>query len=152
MLDDPLRAQSLSLIAGVVLAVIIVAACAILAFFRPPGVLGSAPILMVRDTGALYVRIGDVVHPGLLNLASARLIAGTPANPEPVSASAIRTAQRGPLVGIPGAPATIAAPLGHDESGWTVCDDATSTTVIAGDVLRDGLAAGRSLLVTPRSE
>ena len=151
MLDDPLRAQSLSLIAGVVLAVIIVAACAILAFFRPPGSLGSAPIVMVRDTGALYVRIGDIVHP-VLNLASARLIAGTPANPEAVSASAIQRAKRGPLVGIPGAPSTIATPLGEDESGWAVCDDATSTTVIAGDVLRDGVATGRSVLVTPRSE
>src|ERR1700722_2573619 len=75
MLDDPLRAQSLSLMAGVVVTVIIIAACAILAFLRPPGALGSAQIVMVRDSGALYVRIGDVVHP-VLNLASARLIAG----------------------------------------------------------------------------
>src|SRR3954471_6944369 len=88
MLDDPLRAQLLSLISGVVLVVIIVAACAVLAFLRPPGTLGSAPIVMVRDSGALYVRIGDVVHP-VLNLASARLIAGTPANPQAVSAAAI---------------------------------------------------------------
>jgi ESX secretion system ATPase EccB len=151
MLDDPLRAQSLSLIAGVVLAVIIVAACAVLAFLRAPGTLGSAPIVMVRDSGALYVRIGDIVHP-VLNLASARLIAGTPANPEAVSAAAIANSKRGPLVGIPGAPSTISAPLGEDESGWAVCDDATSTTVIAGDVLSDGLASGRSVLVTPRSE
>jgi type VII secretion protein EccB len=151
MLDDPLRAQSLSLIAGVVLAVIIVAACAILAFLRAPGTLGGAPIVMVRDSGALYVRVGDIVHP-VLNLASARLIAGTPANPEAVSAAAIANSKRGPLVGIPGAPSTISAPLGEDESGWAVCDDATSTTVIAGDVLNDELASGRSVLVTPRSE
>jgi type VII secretion protein EccB len=151
MLDDPLRAQSLSMMSGVILAVIIVAACAVLAFLRPPGALGSAPIVMVRDSGALYVRVGDIVHP-VLNLASARLIAGTPANPEAVSPAAINNAKRGPLVGIPGAPATIAAPLGEDESGWAVCDDATSTTVIAGDVLRERLASGRSVLVTPRSE
>ncbi|MDT5333431.1 MAG: hypothetical protein QOF31_4728, partial [Mycobacterium sp.] len=47
---------------------------------------------MVRDSGALYVRIGDIVHP-VLNLASARLVAGTPANPEAVSASAIHNAK-----------------------------------------------------------
>jgi hypothetical protein len=35
MLDDPLRAQSLSLIAGCVLAVIAIAGCAIVAFVRP---------------------------------------------------------------------------------------------------------------------
>src|SRR6476659_1404306 len=151
MLDDPLRAQSLSLISGVILAVIVVVVCAVLAFLRPSGALGSAPIVMMRDSGALYVRIGDIVHP-VLNLASARLIAGTPANPEVVSASAIHNAKRGPLVGIPGAPATIAAPLGEAESGWAVCDDATSTTIVAADVLRDGLASGRRLLVTARSE
>lgn len=150
MLDDPLRAQSLSLISGVVLAVIIIAACAVLAFLRPPGTLGTAPIVMVRDSGALYVRVGDTVHP-VLNLASARLIAGTPANPEAVSAAAIDSAKRGPLLGIPGAPAAIATPLGDDETAWAVCDDATSTTVLAGG-LGDGLASGRSVLVTPRSE
>ena len=151
MLDDPLRAQSLSLIAGVILAVIIVAVCAVLAFLRPPGTLGNAPIVMVRDSGALYVRIGDTVHP-VMNLASARLIAGTPANPEAVNMSAISNTKSGPLVGIPGAPATIAPPLGEPESGWAVCDDATSTTVIAGDVLGEGLGSGHSVLVTPRSE
>jgi type VII secretion protein EccB len=151
MLDDPLRAQSLSLIAGVILAVIAVAACGILAFLRPPGALGSAPIVMVRDTGALYVRVGDTVHP-VLNLASARLIAGTPANPEAVSAAAINNAKRGPLLGIPGAPPVIAAPLREDESAWAVCDDGTNTTVIAGDLLDHGLASGRSVLVTPRWE
>jgi hypothetical protein len=57
MLDDPRRAQSLSLIAGVVLAVIVVAACVVLAFVHSSGTLGSAPIVMVRETGALYVRV-----------------------------------------------------------------------------------------------
>jgi Type VII secretion system ESX-1, transport TM domain B len=52
MLDDPLRAQSLSLVAGGILAVIIVAACAILAFLRPSGALGSAQIVI----GATPVR------------------------------------------------------------------------------------------------
>lgn len=151
MLDDPLRAQSLSLTSGVILAVIIVAACAVLAFLRPPNTLGSAPIVMVRESGALYVRVGDIVHP-VLNLASARLIAGAPANPEAVSAAAVDNAERGPLVGIPGAPPDIDAPLGEDESGWAVCDDGSSTTVIGGDVLGEGLATVRSVLVTPRSE
>jgi len=151
MLDDPLRAQSLSLICGVILAAIIVAGCAVLAFFRPSGTLGSAPIVMARDSGALYVRVGDIIHP-VLNLASARLIAGTPANPEPVSAAAINNAKRGPLMGIPGAPAVIAAPLGGNQSGWAVCDDSTSTTVIAGDIPGDGFVSGRTVLVTPRGE
>ena len=83
MLDDPLRTQSLSLIAGCILAVVAVAGCAILAFLRPAGELGG-PIVMSRESGALYVRIGDTIHP-VPNLASARLVAGTAANPEMVS-------------------------------------------------------------------
>jgi type VII secretion protein EccB len=151
MLDDPLRAQSVSLIAGCFLTAVVVAVCAVLAFLRPQGSLGSSPIMMVRESGALYVRIGDTVHP-VLNLASARLIAGTPATPVAVAQSAIDAASRGPLVGIPGAPFIITAPLGEHESAWAVCDDAETTTVVAGDVLRDGMSPGRSVLVSPRSE
>ena len=102
MLDDPLRAQSLSLIASCVLAVIAIAGCAIVAFVRPQGALGGAPIVMSRESGALYVRIDNTMHP-VLNLASARLIVGNPANPELVSESAINDAPRGPLVAIPNA-------------------------------------------------
>jgi type VII secretion protein EccB len=150
MLDDPLRAQSLSLIAGCVLAVIAIAGCAILAFVRPQGTLGSAPIVMTRESGALYVRIGDTMHP-VLNLASARLIAGNPANPQLVSEAAISGAKRGSQVGIAGAPDTIAPPLDGNESSWTICDDATTTTVIAGR-MQDRLDPGRSVLVVPQSE
>jgi hypothetical protein len=151
MLDDPLRAQTLSLTAGAVLTAIIVAVCVVLAFLHPPGSLGGAPIVVVRDSGALYVRIGDVVHP-VLNLASARLIADAPANPQAVSAAAIGTSKRGPLIGIAGAPAQISVPLAQDESGWTVCDDETTTAVIAGALPGDGLTAGPAVLVTPRSQ
>ncbi|HEX2285610.1 MAG TPA: type VII secretion protein EccB [Mycobacterium sp.] len=151
MLDDPLRAQSLSLVAGCVLAVIGLSACAILAFMQPRGALGTAPIVMVRESGALYVRIGDTMHP-VLNLASARLIAGTAANPELVSASAIDNARRGPLVGIPGAPDTIAGPLNGDESVWTVCEDASSTTTVIAGQVASHLDARQSALVTARGE
>jgi hypothetical protein len=34
----------------------------VLAFVHSSGTLGSAPIVMVRETGALYVRVGDTVH------------------------------------------------------------------------------------------
>jgi type VII secretion protein EccB len=148
MLDDPLRAQSLSLIAGCVLAAIAVAACAILAYLQPRGTLGSAPIVMVRESGALYVRIGDIWHP-VLNLASARLIAGSPSEPELVRATAIEGAKRGPLVGVPGAPDTT-TPADDDSSEWTVCDDAAgATTVLAGEPVGQ-LDAGRNALVSVR--
>ncbi len=153
MLDDRLRAQSLSFIAGCILAVIAVAACAILAFLKPQGELGSAPIVMARTSGALYVRIGDAIHP-VPNLASARLVAGTAANPEIVGDAAINRAKRGPLVGIPGAPSVIANPLTDDESDWAVCDKETgpsqsTTTVMAAADGADRLDPKQSVLVTP---
>ena len=151
MLDDPLRAQSLSLAAGCALAAIAVAACAILAFFEPRGDVGSAPIVMARESGALYVRIGDTMHPAL-NLASARLITGAPKEPELVSAAALDRTKRGPLVGIPGAPNMIGMPLGADESVWTVCEDAAErTTVLVGDP-PDQLDSSRTALVAARGE
>jgi type VII secretion protein EccB len=150
MLDDPLRAQSLSLTAGCVLAVIAIAACAVLAFLQPRGTIGDAPIVMVRDSGALYARVGDTVHP-VLNLASARLLADSAAAPKLVSASALDDTPGAPMVGIPGAPHTIDSPLTHDESSWAVCDDAASTTVLVGTT--EGLAASeKAMLVTVRGE
>ena len=150
MHDDPLRAQSLSLVAGCVVAVIAVAACAILAFIRPQGSLGSAPIVMVRDTGALFVRLDDVLHP-VPNLASARMIAGSAANPVVVAEATIATARRGPSMGIPGAPAAIGTPL--PAPSWMVCDtDRTVVIVGAEGTAADGLDDSRSVLVSPRGE
>jgi len=150
MLDDPLRAQSLSLVAGCVLAVIAVAVCAVLAFLQPKGDVGSAAIVMVRESGAVYVRIGDTMHPAM-NLASARLITGSAAGPELVSMSALDRVERGSLVGIPGAPDFIATPLGADESVWTVCDDPDGRTAVSvGAPVQ--LDSSRSALVTPRGE
>jgi type VII secretion protein EccB len=151
MLHDPMRAQSLSLIAGCVLAVVGAAMCAILAFLRPDTPLGDAAVVMSRDTGALYVRVDDTLHP-VTNLASARLVAGSAAKPQVVDDARISRAKRGPLLGIPGAPTAIAEALSENESAWTLCDD-TTTTVIAGRA--DELSRQDrqpSVLVTARSE
>jgi type VII secretion protein EccB len=150
MHDDPLRAQSLSLLAGSVLAVIGVAACAILAFARPQGTLGTAPIVMARESGALYVRVDDTLHP-VQNLASARLIARSAATPTLVGESAIAKARRGPSMGIPGAPATIGAPLAAPS--WTVCDTDRTAVIVGADPAATGrLDGSRNVLVTPRGE
>src|SRR5919107_4782698 len=110
MLHDPVRAQALSIIAGCVLAVVGLAICAILAFLRPDTPVGDAAIVTSRGSGALYVRVGDTLHP-VLNLASAYLVAGSAAKPHVVNDAYINSAKRGPLLGIPGAPAVVANPL-----------------------------------------
>ncbi|MCV7023256.1 type VII secretion protein EccB [Mycolicibacterium novocastrense] len=151
MLDDPMRAQALALSVGSVLAVIGLGVAAVLAFLQPRGALGDAPIVMVRDTGALYVRIDQNLHP-VANLASARLITASAAKPRLVSSSAVDRAPRGAMLGIPGAPDMIGAPLTHDESEWHVCeDDSSVSTVLAGPVGRTHAAAA-GILVSAAGE
>ncbi|OKH69519.1 type VII secretion protein [Mycobacterium sp. SWH-M5] len=151
MIDDPIRAQSVSFAAGCAVTVLAVAVTAVLGFVRPGSQLGDAPILLARNSGALHVRIGDTVHP-VLNLASARLIAQNPADPVSVDDAVLSAAPRGPLVGIPGAPAQIDTPLSADEVTWTVCDDSASgsTTLITARPAVAPLRPGRAMLVTPR--
>jgi type VII secretion protein EccB len=92
--------------------------------------LDRAQIVMGRESGALYVRVGDIWHPAL-NLASARLIAATDANPQPVPESELGRTKRGPLLGIPGAPQLLGRTLSGDEAAWTICDtDANAATTI----------------------
>ena len=131
--DEPLRAHTASLALGCVLAGIALAGCALLALLRPQVALDRAQIVMGRESGALYVRVGDTWHP-VLNLASARLIAATDANPQPVPESELGRTKRGPLLGIPGAPQLLGQPLTGDESAWTICDtdDNAATTIVVG--------------------
>ena len=145
--DDPMRAQSRSLLAGCVLAVIAVAGCAILALVKPQGTPGSAPIVMARESGAVYVRVGDTLHP-TYNLASARLIAHLDADPVMVGTASIASVKRGPRMGIPGAPGAIGAPV--SDPSWAVCD-AERTVVIVG-APTPSLDPSRTVLVTPRGE
>lgn len=121
---------SVSLALGAALAALGVVGCVVLSLVRPSAGAGDAPMLMDRRTGALYVRVGDVVHP-VLNLTSARLIARSAEQPRPVDGSTLAGFARGALLGIPGAPFAIGAPLAQSE--WTTCDGAR-TTVIAGPV------------------
>jgi len=129
--NESIRAPAQSLTVGFVLAVLALAGCLVLGLLRPQSGAATAPIVMERQSGALYVRLGDTLHP-VLNLASARLIMKTNADPEPMAASAFGSDKLGPLLGIPGAPQFLGNPLEESESQWTVCDDADRTTVIVG--------------------
>ena len=148
MLDDPLRGQSLSLLAGAVLTTIAMAVCAVLAVIRPSDALADAPVLTVRETGAVYVRIDGTVHP-VYNLTSAWLITGQPAAPRPVSQKAVDRARRGAPMGIPGAPQHISAG-GPIEPVWTICDADGITSVLAGVPTAAPADETRAVLVTPR--
>ena len=152
---EVLRARTASLTVGCVLATVAVLACGFLAMLRPQARLDQAKIVMGQESGALYVRVGDTWHP-VLNLASARLIAATEANPHPVRESELGRTKRGSLLGIPGAPQLLGAPISADESTWTICDtdrDAATTIVVgrpAGSSVRR-LEPDHAMLVTTGS-
>ncbi|MEV6391255.1 type VII secretion protein EccB [Nocardia xishanensis] len=134
MLHDPMRIQFRSLITGVVLAVLVTAGCAILSFLRPQGQVGDAKIVMGSGSGALYAVVDGTLHPAL-NLASARLITGSGESPTSVKDGKLSSMPRGPLLGIPGAPAALPGPADSGRSEWTLCEDATAglrSTVLAG--------------------
>jgi type VII secretion protein EccB len=121
---EPGRRQSLAVVASVSAAAVICLGALLWSFINPSGQLNESPIIADRDSGALYVRVGDKLYPAL-NLASARLITGRPDNPHKVRSTQIAEQPHGPLVGIPGAPSEF-APTNPPSSSWLVCDSVTS--------------------------
>ena len=153
MLVDPLRTQSRAVLVGALVLVTGVAGCFLFSLIRPSGSAGDDAVLADRETAALYVRLGDQLHP-VLNLASARLITGRPDNPALVKGSELDQFPRGNMLGIPGAPERM-VPSQTRDAYWTVCDAATGPqaglTVIAGQPATGGeraatLPAGQAVL------
>lgn len=149
MLHDPLRMQSRALAAGAVIAVLAVAGTAVFALFRPSPRIEDGDLVSVTETGMLHVVLGGRAHP-VPNLASARLLLGSPAEPRRVPAAAIDAVPRGPVLGIPGGPGALtvddaaAEGAGATGPGWTVCEDSRdgTTTVVAGVLPAPGTAPG----------
>jgi type VII secretion protein EccB len=123
---EPGRRQTLALVASVSAGLVTCLGALLWSFISPSGQINESPIIADRDSGALYVRVGDKLYPAL-NLASARLITGRPDNPHLVRSSQIANLPRGPLVGIPGAPSNF-APKTPTASSWLVCDTVAGST------------------------
>jgi type VII secretion protein EccB len=155
MLVDPLRTQTRAVLMGVIVLVTGLVGCFVFSLIRPNGSAANNAILADRSTAALYVRVGEELHP-VLNLASARLIAGKPANPTMVKSTELDKFPLGNLIGIPGAPERMVQNTRKD-ADWTVCDAASGTaagvTVIAGVPDSSGaraaaVDAGKAVLVS----
>jgi type VII secretion protein EccB len=162
MLVDPLRTQSRAVLMGALILITGLAGCFVFSLIRPSGQAGNNAVLADRSTDALYVRVGDQLHP-VLNLTSARLIVGRPVDPTAVKSSELDRFPRGNLIGIPGAPERMVQNTSHD-ANWTVCDavsgsgqgghgaHSTGVTVIAGPPDSHGaraaaLGSGQAVLV-----
>jgi type VII secretion protein EccB len=126
---EPGRRQTLAVVASVSAALVICLGALLYSFLSPSGTIGDSPIIADKDSGALYVRVGDRLYPAL-NLASARLITGRPDNPHLVRSSQIASLPRGPLVGIPGAPSNFAQ-KSPQTSSWLICDTVATSTGLA---------------------
>lgn len=151
MLHDPLKRQATGLTVGVVAAVVGVAGAAVLALLDPAPSVDRTEIMVGGDSGQMYVRVEDTVHP-VYNLASARLVLGEAAEPDTVRDADVAETARGGLLGIPGAPSALPGHRDPESAAvvtWTVCDEVadadrgrpriTSTSVVA----REGGGPGR---------
>ncbi|HZC69212.1 MAG TPA: type VII secretion protein EccB [Jatrophihabitans sp.] len=117
---DPRRRLNRSLFGGLLLGVVVLAAAGVAGFLSGGGstTLPSQGVIVDADTGAAYVRIGDVLHP-TLNMTSAKLIAGHDITE--VSSATLRTVPRGLPVGIPGAPEALPPSDQLTGHAWSVC-------------------------------
>lgn len=137
MIHDPLASRRRSAIFGVIAVALIAAGCGLFAWLRPNPDPGTAAILRATD-GALYVRVGETVHP-VTNLTSARLIAGAPEEPQRIGDERLAALPRGVPVGLPTAPAMF-APAESEDAAWSACVDtggARGITVTAGSSVRE---------------
>ena len=78
---------------GCLLAAGVLVAGAGMAVLRTGAAPGSAPLVMSRKSGALFVRVGEALHP-VTNLASARLILSPNSGPSRASTTSISTSTR----------------------------------------------------------
>jgi len=131
MIHDPMRGEIRALMVGLVLAILITGAAAVLAFFKPSPNFGNAQILVSKSNAGMFVRIGDRVHP-VLNISSARMITGSADEPKQVDDRFLNQLPRGPMVGILGAPTAIHGGADMTTSSWTVCDSVTVPEAHAG--------------------
>ncbi|WP_157521449.1 type VII secretion protein EccB [Mycobacterium sp. ACS4331] len=144
--DGP-RPRSFWVGVGAVVAAAAAAGAAALSTLRPGGDAGDSRILMDRDSGALYVRVEDTLHP-VLNLTSAHLLTGHGGGPRAVRSDALAPFERGPTLGIPGAPAQIGAGLDGEAATWAVCDGPRTVVLVGTPAPPDPLDGGEAVFVT----
>lgn len=127
--------------------------------------------IMATQSGGLYVTYSagpgepELLHPAL-NLASARLIAGSAEKPNVVKDDVLAEFNRGLPMGIPSAPANLEHHLTTDhDAGWGLCSyhdaranlsltraDSLRTIAVAGSDAWEGgreLTDGRAMIVRP---
>ncbi|MGW0859211.1 type VII secretion protein EccB, partial [Streptomyces sp. NPDC002690] len=150
------------LVWGVLLVVLACLVTTLYGLIRPGGATSwkePGTLVLVRETGARYLFVDGALHP-VLNEASARLIAGDRLRVTDVAESSLAGTERGPALGIVGAPDGLPASDLPRET-WSVCalpgssspdgPPLTSVSVGAAGTVT-GLDKSRGVLVTAPGE
>lgn len=143
--EDPVRAHRRALVAGCGLALGVGVVMAATTIVRP--VPGDSPLVMSRQSGALFVRVGDRLRP-VANIVSADLILGSPVAPRIVDDTALRGIVRGPVLGIPGAPQAVGTLIPPADQRWAVCDGPEGATSVGVTAELAELEPGAGVLVS----
>lgn len=121
MVHDVPGSRRRALAIGVVLSVLGIAGAGIMAMMRPDPAIGDHTILIAADTGQMFVRVNDTLHP-VTDLASARLVVGKAEEAHRVSSKNLASLSRAEFIGLRG-PSDL-PPQGNAEStegSWGVC-------------------------------
>jgi type VII secretion protein EccB len=132
--DQPLSRTNRGMTTGLLCALLVGVVIAVYGFVVPGGNSSwkqPGAFIIVKDSGARFLYAGDELHP-VLNMTSARLIAGSQMTVHTVSAASLTGARRGAPLGIVGAPDALPAASQLTRSAWSVCavpgtDDGTAT-------------------------
>lgn len=121
--DQPLSRTNRGMTTGLMCALLVGVVIAIYGFVVPGGNSGwkqSGALVIVKDSGARFLYAGGELHP-VLNMTSAKLIAGSQMTVHTVSAASLTGARRGAPLGIVGAPDALPAASQLTDSPWSVC-------------------------------
>ncbi|MEV4629519.1 type VII secretion protein EccB [Micromonospora sp. NPDC049523] len=121
--DPPHRRFTIGTAVGLLLTVLIAAGFGIYGLLRPGGSdqwRRPGSIIVVKETGARYLLLGDELRP-VLNYTSAALILQTTAPVRSVSRNSLTGVPIGAPVGIPDAPDAVPTGKQLYRGAWTVC-------------------------------
>ncbi|MEU3273989.1 type VII secretion protein EccB [Saccharomonospora sp. NPDC006951] len=164
--QTPLRRGVGAVFAGVMIAVLVAAGFGIYGIFTGMG--GNSwrqdgTVIIEKETGATYVYSGEALQP-VLNVVSGKLLSSGQnqgAEPKRVSGADLADMPRKPMVGIAGAPASLPPADRVTGAPWTMCSvggedmagsPTTSTTLMVGDRLADGVPLGSNGLLVRDAE
>ncbi|GAA3583209.1 type VII secretion protein EccB [Amycolatopsis ultiminotia] len=141
--QPPFRLPSGAAVAGVVLAVVALAASGVYGLLSPGGDHSwqdGKSVVVEKETGTRYVYLNGKLDP-VANYSSALLALGTHAQTTSVSAASLAGVPRGPRIGIQDAPDALPGTDRVLTEGWTLCSQ-PGTDLAGATTYRSALFVG----------